>query len=1071
MSTTTINTYPFFENNQVLTSSQLNELSGYLDEQTRMTRYRLIGIGALCGLIPSYDSVTNKLIVTAGTGVTSEGYLMETGLCEFTQYRVYTLPVSVEYNKFIDPADALQVDLYELLPAPPDAPLETPLSAAFVADKVLLYFMEIVDVQNDSCLGKSCDSFGFERTFTLRKLLVSISDAKIILANSGNTDLTYAAKFDLPDLLAVKPLFNPTLAHSKDYFQFSQNYKFATASIYKRVGTDPKDLLNVLSQTYTIFEPILKDVYGNQDPFQAGLIPNKAVWDYIMDGINNASGPSYFGIQYFYDFIRDLVLAYNEFRDAAFELMSDCCIDTDLFPKHLLLGEVIDPDPDKPSELRNYFVNVSLTPAQRAAKDTVVAYHMRMVLMIRKFDIAIIHNPGTGVPPTFPTTRITPSFEKWGKLSQRSIPFYYMIDSPDPSLGTLERVWNYQNVLRNRDVAGQYPVVAYGNQSANQTAPISPTETPLWYDQDQFTFLRVEGHFRKTYTTALTEINAIKHDFDLPFNVVAVRLQGTATPEEIMARCNFDDLRSQYTAQRNEFLCKMNKFFNHFFTQNPKGGYSLKKLPDFVKSLLAVVPTVDGNGNSSASYLPAYFALPGQSLPRVAAPFQYMPLPTSSVQQDLASWMTELMNSLIPICQTEVLLPAELADFDYGADTTDSTNSFILTYIEALTQANNSLALFGMLNDQITHSTRTRFNQELYFTYSVWVEEQMWYLREFISDCQYRVLEAIFYTLRYRVNFLQTNDPTNFSNFITRNPGVEHKAGVPYGGTLVLVYPGEPLNFTVKTKAIFAETLQAIKVKEVRKAMLRAIRGRSAQENAELVLVDAQLCELYAAQAEQTGRPVGLLGSPVSAISIRRIAIGPDDVVADFCLPYLTNCECECDDIPAPTTKDLNLPAIAMPVLWDYFCGDFAFANDQNSHTTGCTTPAQVQIDVRPYINFATGDIRDTLMVLKFVTNGATPVSDFDAKDRAGAVQTITTARGGTVLVSQSASNYQFFIYTPPRLFMGVDSFEYVFEIYDFQGNIRARSNKARVTVFVGPRCNTGVVNTAAQPGGTADPR
>src|SRR5688572_20358112 len=103
MSTTTINKYPFFENNQVLTSTQLNELGGYLDLQTRMTRYRLVGIGALCGLVPEYDSVTNKLLVSGGTGVTSEGYLINTGDCEFTQYRTYTLPVSVEYLPFINP--------------------------------------------------------------------------------------------------------------------------------------------------------------------------------------------------------------------------------------------------------------------------------------------------------------------------------------------------------------------------------------------------------------------------------------------------------------------------------------------------------------------------------------------------------------------------------------------------------------------------------------------------------------------------------------------------------------------------------------------------------------------------------------------------------------------------------------------------------------------------------------------------------------------------------------------------------------------------------------------------------
>lgn len=1061
MSTTLIDQYPVFENNQVLTSTQLNELAAYLDQQTRLTRNRLIGIGCVCGLVPGYDSVTNKLTITEGTGVTSEGYLLETGECEFTKYRVYTLPVSVNYPPFMNPATTAQLPMWELLPAsyvPQPSETVQNLDFTFVngatpgQKKVVLLFNEIVDVQNDSCLGKSCDSFGFERVITLRKLIITIDDLKILLLNTGSTDLTYTAKFDLPDLLSVKPLFNPALGHSKDYFQFSQNFKTAAASVYKRVPTDPKDLLNVLRQTYTIFEPILKDVYNNTNPFQDALIPNLNVWNEIMDGTNSVTnGPSYFGIQYFYDFLRDLLLAYNEFRDAAFELMSDCCFDTGLFPKHLLLGEAVVVDPDKPSEYRNHFTGIPLTPQQRAARATLIGYHTRMVLMVRMFDVSVVHNPSTSAPPV---TRITPSFEKWGKLSQRSIPFYYKLNDVDPQLGTLERVWNYQNVLRNKDAGGQYPVVAYGNQSSNQTAPADPIKTPLFYDQDQFTFLRIEGHLRKNYTNVLTELEAIKNNFDLPVNFVAVRLQGTSTAEQIMARCNFDDLRSQYTAQRSEFLCKMKRFFDHFFVAGSR-GYSLKPSPAFFDLLTTFIPTPAGGGNSSASFLPPYYALPSQPLPRYIPPYQYTPASVSDVLQQIQSWFVQLMNNLIPICQTEVLLPAELADFDYGADTTDTENSFILTYIEAVSQANNCKALLNMLNDQITHSTRTRFTPEFYFTYSQWIQEQFYFLNEFINDCQFRSLESIYYTLQYRIGFMQTNDPTLFSNFITRNPGVEHQAGAKYGGTFVLVYPGTPLNFSIKTREQFAIQFQEIKKLEVKKALLRSTRGRSASENAELTLVEAQLCDLYAQQVTQPGRPF-TQGAAVSAVSIRRIAINENDVVADFSLPYLTNCNCECDDIPAPTAEDLNLPAIAMPAFYEYFCGDFAFASNIDTHTTGCTTPAQVQIDVRPYITFASNMSRSTTIVLKFVNNGSTPVSNFDLKERA--VITMNTAKGGTVLITQGSSNYQVFTYTPPKNFLGVDSFEYVYEVYSASdGSILTRSNKATVTVFVGNRCSTSV--------------
>jgi hypothetical protein len=1066
MSTITIDQYPFFESNQVLTSTQLNELAAYLDQQTRMTRYSLIGIGALCGLVPSYDSVTNKLIVTEGTGVTSEGYLIETGRCEFTKYRAYNLPLSVEYPPFINPVTMLQVPLWEVLPAsytPSGPEVVQNLDLVFVSGatqgqrKIVLYFMEITDVENDSCLGKSCDTFGAERTFVLRKLLVALDDVKIILANTGSTDLTYTAKFDLPDLLSLRPLFDPDLAHSKDYFQFSQNFRSAAASVYKRVSSDPKDLLNVLRQTYTVFQPILKSVYNNSNPFLDTAIPNLAVWDKIMDGINDVSGPSYFGIQYLYDFFRDLILAYNEFRDAAFRLMSDCCFDTNRFPKHLLLGEAIAIDSDRPSQYRNHFTSVPLTLDQRTALEELKTYHIRMVLMVRTFDVSFVHNPS---PQALPPIRITPSFEKWGKLSQRSCPAYYKLNDVDPQLGTLERVWNYQNIYRNRDAGGQYPVVAYGNQS-DQGTPISPVETPLFYDLDQFTFLRAEGFLRWNYEDALEQIEALKHTHDLAFNVVALRLQGTATADEIMKRCNFDDLRSQYTAQRNEFICKLKRFFSHFFITTTK-GYDVRPTPDFLKALLATIPTPSEGGNSSALFLNAYYALPSQSFARMVPPYQYAPVATNTIKQEIGAWMLQLMNNLIPICESEQLMPKELAEFEYGADTNDANASFILTYIEAVTAANNIKALLNMLNDQITHSTRTRYTAEMYFTFSHWMQEQLWYLNEFINDCQFRTFEAIYYTLQYRIGYMQTNDPTLFSNFIKRNPGVEHKAGVPSGGTLALIYPGTPLNFSRKVKDQFAIQFQEIKNLTVKKELLRSIRGKTQAQNAELQLIEAQLCDLYAQQVTQPARPF-TLGAAISTIPIRYVAIDQYEVIADMSLPYLTNCNCECSDIPAPTPKDLALPAIAMPVLYEYFCGDFAFAKDVDSYTTGCTSPAQVQIDVRSSVYYSAPGQQDTMLVLKFVTNGASPVSQFDAKDRAGTVTTISTARGGTVIISQSSSNYQYFTYTPPRNFLGLDSFEYVFELYDFQGNIRARSNKASVKVLVTPRCNTGIQNVAQQ--------
>ncbi|MEO5642817.1 MAG: hypothetical protein ABIQ40_19950 [Bacteroidia bacterium] len=1108
------NFYPFFENNQVLTSSQLNELSSYLDQQSRLTRVKLIGIGIVCGFNPNFDSVTNRLTITEGTGITTDGFLIESGACEFTKYRAYTLPVNeAPYSPFMNGVTNAQVPLWELLrfdyvPLPSETVAN--LDPVFVngppagSRKVVMLYLEKSDIDNQSCLGKSCDEMGKERTYTLRKLLISIDDlVKIVIKNTGQYNLTYVGKFDLPDLRSQRPLFDATANNSKDYFAFQQNFKTAAASVYRRNIGDPNDLLNVLRQTYNVFQPILKDIYGAVNPFNNTEIPNLTVWNEIMDGVNSVSnGPSYFGIQYFYDFMRDLLLAYNEFRDAAFKLMSDCCFNTDLFPMHLILGEATPVDADKPSQYRTDFTGIPLTPEQRSAKAEVIAYHERMVLMIRTFKISLVHNPNPAAPPV---TLITPSFEKFGKLSQRSIPYYYDIDAVDPQLGKLERVWNYENVLRNKDNSGQYPVIAYGNQSSSQNAPIDPVQTPNFYDLDPFNFLRIEGHLKKTVnstatsTGVLDDLNSQKAKFDLPFNVVAVRLQGTATPEEILTRCNFDDLRSQYVAYRNEEYCFLDRFFNHFFLQSasslkevstvkiaslatvPAGPlidpapvalpgpigdpvlanvsnvkYSLKPLPEFIARMGADAQTPTGRGNSSAVLMPAYFALPGQSIGRFRAPIQYSPRSLQQISSDYTIYLTQLMNRMVVL---KSLLPTQLDNFNYGADQTDIEESFIGSYIEAVSLANIVKALLNEVADEIVHSTNTQFTKELYFIFNQWLTEQFYFLNEFTTDCKFRKLEAVYYELQYRVTYLQTNDPGLFSNFIKKHPGIIHNAGVAPGGTFVLVYPGKSLNFSVKTKTAIAANLQLIKNYEVRKAELRAVRGKTQAMSFELSSIEGKLCDLY---AEQISRPVSFNLGATAAVSIiptQRIQIGENDVIADFSLPYLSTCDCDCAEIPPPTDIQLGLPATAMPLFYEYNLGDYAFANDIITSTYGCTNPQQLSIDVRTYIKYNSKEILNPYIKLKFVVNGDSQDAQVNTQDRAS--NFITARRGGNVQIVNGEGSYQYFLYNPPANYQGVDSFEYVFEIYDSGNNIKVRSIKSTVTISVTNRCPAVVKTTA----------
>jgi hypothetical protein len=77
--------YPKFVADQVLTSDNLNDLFGYLDEQGRMTRTNLIGMGIVCGLKIITAADGSSITITKGVGVTSAGYLVSVPEITYTK--------------------------------------------------------------------------------------------------------------------------------------------------------------------------------------------------------------------------------------------------------------------------------------------------------------------------------------------------------------------------------------------------------------------------------------------------------------------------------------------------------------------------------------------------------------------------------------------------------------------------------------------------------------------------------------------------------------------------------------------------------------------------------------------------------------------------------------------------------------------------------------------------------------------------------------------------------------------------------------------------------------------------
>ncbi|HLP11589.1 MAG TPA: hypothetical protein VK177_06610 [Flavobacteriales bacterium] len=1073
--------YPVFEGNQVLTSTQLNQLVNYLDEQNRVTRAKLIGQGIVCGLDVSTapDSITKVITIkiSQGMGVTSAGYLIAQCDQALTQYKEYIMPDGVQYAPFEDPQTKTQdVKLYELVPAdyvpiPGETlrPLNNPVG--FLNDKVVLLFLECNEIDLKSCLGMSCDERGKVMEMTVRKLLISKKELEEkVFPRTCQQDGLYPEQYDLAEIEIRRVLFNPVSAHSNNYFQFSENYINAIRGngfVSNTASSTVYDQLFVnLRQTYVDFAAILSPVYGGVNPFAA--YPD-ASWTQFLNG--TSAGPRYLGVQYFYDFIKDLILAYDEFRDNALNLMSGCCMNMNCFPKHLMLGEALPPVLTKPSRYRHGW---ELSPAfngQKELLNKVIMLHKRMVLMVRKFNLAQINNPNI-IPispaPLGTPVLITPSKEKIGPLSERSMPYYYKVNEADGQLGTLEQNWDYEFIRRYLFAKGLTPL-GYGNQSTNQVNDQGPVATPLYYNTDAFNFLRIEGAIRQNYVTVKTEIESLKQRFDLPFDIKVLRLAGNPL-DDIDDRCDFSDLRTGYGTMRVHLRDMMQRILSRW-QSNEFGIIRRKPLPAFMLALIA-----DNNSGSLLGSIQqpqtGFGASPGGGGGAdgglVFEVFGPIYAPQRTMQQALQYFnqsIDQVLASITTILQSK--LPFNLSDFKFGytGNTQDTTPGFIQHYITALQNAINAKVGLNQLMDLIIRSSKMRDTPEIYFDVNNYMQEILGELEWFIKDSTHRELMLLAYQFQYRFNYLKSHDQTLFSNFIQKNPGIEHAAGVKPGGTYIMVVPGNNVTIDVEQHQFVVQEFRNAQADKVELEYLQAIDIKTTEDFERIGMLTASVDSFERIKDDMAFG----VAFDQAVVPAQTVLIQPGQVIADFSLPYLCCCDCECDDIPHPKTQaELNMPALAYPFYAEYSLGDYAFGHDM---FVTRTSAGELEIFVLEALQFERSIYDQSRAKIYLVSKSGIRMNYNFPLDRESSsaafvdlspMTTYNTPNDpfnsipyGTAKIRQYAGFGPRIVYTPRpgnagvQGFHGIDSFYYMYEILDDAGNVVRRSGMGQVTVLV----------------------
>lgn len=525
-----VKTYPNFVANQVLTNTQLNNLREYLDTQNRLTRIRLIGTGIVCGLSARFED--GQLIISEGYGVTSDGYLIELAETRYDQHRSYQDSFTQQQEMPLYPPFLLDeeemIPLRELISDPdpddyidlPDAPA-TPLTANFLEDKVLILYLEKQPRDLKSCFTTDCNNKGEEVNLCVRVLLAEQADLAeleqwVDPANDCNEHPVY--------LQMLRPFVVP-------------------GNLMPDID-DPATLIQPYQELATIVKEELADQV--EDLFTDTLKADLNLWNYQdrVDGLRAqidavlATAPF---TQYHYDYIHDLVDAYNEFTAHYCEVIRPCC-PTSNFPCHLVvrnftddLGQGYDED------YRHHFlpspiVNVLHRDLEKARK-----LFKRLLFLAESFLL-----------PEEPAIKITPSQPEDYPFDQRAIPFYYQMTT------ALAQLWPPRVCCVPLSLS--YAANKMSEVAVNNPRRPAYLKSPLHFNLNQHHFLRIEGHRGRLATDAYDEIQKIRTSFNLEFCLHLLPLEQPAITEDEtnlfdIISAGFDDLRGAW----QEFFARVDR--------------------------------------------------------------------------------------------------------------------------------------------------------------------------------------------------------------------------------------------------------------------------------------------------------------------------------------------------------------------------------------------------------------------------------------------------------------------------------------------------------------------------------
>ena len=318
-------------------------------------------------------------------------------------------------------------------------------------------------------------------------------------------------------------------------------------------------------------------------------------------------------------------------------------------------------------------------------------------------------------------------------MSERSIPFYYFNKASVSPVGDIDPMLNYWDFEKWRRGRARHNLNYYASDF-NQPDHISGA---LLTNHQQYQFYRVEGLLGRDLADIESELEWGRHTLALPFDVLPLKLDDGDFPSDPENDCSLISLKDQYLAERNRFMAMFDALF----------------------ALAVIHPD------------------PNSELLQTKTPI------TSVKEEDIEIFRREMAYEVeellkyLPRC-LDAYDPATSGDF-----ITDYTRVMQKVFAIAFFENTMFAAISAVVGDISSILTSSDADHTVHLINQlIGINE----LRRLVRNSNIAALLTSMQNYLWRKAALA--ETKRFRNFVTKQPGLEHMAGVPAGGTLVLAY-------------------------------------------------------------------------------------------------------------------------------------------------------------------------------------------------------------------------------------------------------------------------------------------